>query len=80
MVVQQFIAIKVEILNHLFEVCRLKLAVAILSLELAHRLCVEVAGVATVNAFESGIGLEVSHRRQDLSQSLNRDFLLSDVD
>ena len=78
-VVEQIIPIQVEILNHLLEIFRLKLAVAVLSLELGQRCCIDVSSVLSINTLEGCVWFEVSHRREYLPQPLNRDLLLSRV-
>ena len=61
-IVEQLIAIQVEILDHLLEICWLQLAVPVLSLELGYGLGINVTCVTTIDALERSVGLEVAHR------------------
>ena len=79
MIVEQLVSIEIEVLDHLFEVCWLQLTVPIFPLELGDGLGINVAGVATVDALERSVRLEVAHRRHDLPKPLNCDLLLRHV-
>ena len=78
-VVEQIIPIQVEILNHLLEIFRLKLAIAVLSLELGQRCRIDVSSVLSINTLEGCVWFEVSHRREYLPQPLDCNLLLSSV-
>ena len=75
-VVEQLVAIQVEVLDELLEVRRPQLAVAILSLELGKRVRIDVTRALAVDSLEGRVGFEVAHGCEDLAQALDGDLLL----
>ena len=79
-IVDQLVAIEVEVLYHLLEVARFQLAVPIFSLELAEHFRADVAGIVSIDPLEGSVGFEVAHGSQNLPETLNNDFLFGLVD
>lgn len=79
-IVQFFVLVQVEILNHRAEVVRLQLSEAVLPLELAQGKLVDQATVLPVNPFEGCVWLKLPHLAKQLSEFLYLNLLLRRVD
>ena len=77
MVVEELIAIKVKVFDHLFEVIGFQLTIAIFSLELSYWDSVNVACIISIDTPESCIWFKVTHGSQNLPQAFNWNFLFS---